>query len=212
MSNPFLGQPHPAQLAEPSAAPERDPVLGTQITSRGPQEPPRRVPVSSLPLVDAGDPTEMWLYQLHGGAGASTLQRLLAQYHGVDASICTNGWPYRDAATVYPTLLVARTHAVGVEAARAALTQWGSGQLPENVRLMGLLLVSDGPKVADHAALKALRGMAPAAWHIGWVEQWRHLTPNSAEHSCSVRIRMTLSAVIRALQAATWTSAASVTQ
>ncbi|CAI9411600.1 hypothetical protein AESSP_02683 [Aestuariimicrobium sp. T2.26MG-19.2B] len=159
-------------------------------------------------MVDPGHTADLWIYQLHGGTGASTLQELLRRYHGLDAHILANGWPHHPGGELAPTLAIARTHGAGVEAARQAMTQWGSGELPPTTRVMGLLLVSDGPKVVDRAALKALRAMSPAVWHLGWVDQWRTLTPQSSEHQCSIRIRMTLSSIIRALQPATWVNPA----
>lgn len=203
MSNPFLGRPQTA-VADDTVTVDRDALLGAHVVSHGPQQPPRRVPAGDLPLVNPGREADLWIYQLHGGAGSSTLQQLLRRDHGLDAHIVGGGWPHYPGEDLFPTLAIARTHGRGIEAAHHAMTQWGSGELPTTTRVMGLVLVSDGPKVVDRSELKALRAIAPAVWHIGWVDQWRTLTPESTEHQCSVRIRMTLSSIVRALQAATW--------
>jgi hypothetical protein len=71
-------------------------------------------------------------------------------------------------------VLLARTSATGLLAARAALRQWAAGDAP--VELAGLVLLADAPgrlpgPLRDLAALVA--GGAPRCWSIPWVEAWR---------------------------------------
>ncbi|MEK8104338.1 hypothetical protein NKG94_02740 [Micromonospora sp. M12] len=75
----------------------------------------------------------------HGGAGATTLTRLLG---GIDLG-CR--WP--DAALGEPArvMLVARTNAEGMRAAGRALNALREGRHPAGMRLVGLVLVADAP-------------------------------------------------------------------
>lgn len=126
-------------------------------------------PETEVPVVDAVDRlprrevpqgSDLWVLGVHGGAGESTLASWLG---GREAH---HAWP------VMPTLparvlLVARTHAAGLEAARRAVTEWGGSAVPCNVR--GLVLIADVPGPLPKllkAQVRQLSGAVPATWAL----------------------------------------------
>ncbi|WP_017558027.1 DUF6668 family protein [Nocardiopsis baichengensis] len=144
----------------------------------GPLEPQPLVPAPAgphLPHRQAPGPARLWWMGVHGGAGESTLAALSA-----DGAPAEHAWPVAGTGQ-HTVVLVARTHHHGLTRARQAATEWASGQVP--VRLLGLVLVPDGPgrtpkPLKELAALVA--GAVPRLWHIPWVEAWR-LAPASPE-------------------------------
>ena len=129
---------------------------------------------AALPRVTLapGAAARVWWVGAHGGAGESTLARLLA---GSRAS--GHAWPVTvpdTRETRPPVVLVARTHASGLRAAQAAATEWAAGLVP--VRLLGLVLIADAPgrtprALRDLAQLVA--GGVPTVWRLPWHEPWR---------------------------------------
>jgi hypothetical protein len=120
----------------------------------------------------AGATARVWWVGVHGGAGETTLARLLE-----GSSAAGHAWPVPAPSTRSDrpvVVLVARTHASGLRAAQAAATEWAAGDVP--VRLLGLVLVADAPgrlprPLRDFARLVA--GGVPAVWHLPWHEPWR---------------------------------------
>ena len=113
----------------------------------------------------------MWWVGAHGGAGESTLEDLFSGSRA--AGHC---WPMSEPeAEPADVVLVARTHARGLEAAQLAMRQWAFPGFVE-VRLLGLVLIADAPgrlprplrDLADH-----IKGGAPRTWWVPWVEAWR---------------------------------------
>ena len=105
----------------------------------------------------------------HGGAGATTLTRLLG---GTDLG-CR--WP--DAALGEPAtvLLVARTNAEGMGAAGRALNALREGRHPAGMRLVGLVLVADAPgrlPLPLARRIRVLRSIAPVH-RVPWMPSWR---------------------------------------
>ena len=113
----------------------------------------------------------VWLVGAHGGSGESVLASLVDGWAASDHS-----WPVSDLTSTCPVVLVARTHASGLQAAQLALRQWAGGGVDSSIQLLGLALVADAPgrlpralrDLASHVA-----GGAPRTWHISWVEEWR---------------------------------------
>lgn len=107
---------------------------------------------------------------LHGGAGTSTIAALLeGAGHdcgvGLDALIAVD----------VPLILVARTHARGLELARQAGQQWSSGGLAP-LDLLGMVLVADAPERSsdlERGAKRVRRGV-PNGWLLEWSEAFRH--------------------------------------
>lgn len=110
----------------------------------------------------------LWVVAAHGGAGATTVARLL------DAGDAGQVWPAPRSGAV-AAVVVARHHLSGLRAAQAAAIQWASGVIP-GVHLVGLVLVADSPvkqpkELADFQRL--VMGAFPAVWHVEYVPAWR---------------------------------------
>lgn len=85
----------------------------------------------------------------HGGAGETTIAswtggRAAGRRWPVSATWATPGNHPRPDGRAIDLVLVARTHARGLAAAREVLTQWAAGRLPAN-QLRGLVLIPDAP-------------------------------------------------------------------
>ena len=139
----------------------------------------------------AGAAARVWWVGVHGGAGESTLARLL------DGSRAAgHAWPVAPARGSRPAvLLVARTHASGLQAAQAAATEWAAGEVP--VRLLGLVLIADAPGRAPRPLrdlARLIAGGVPAVWRLPWHEPWRLGDPIDAS-SAPLAARSLLSAI-----------------
>ncbi|TWE07368.1 DUF6668 family protein [Rudaeicoccus suwonensis] len=188
------------RLANAPAAPvvadeplERDALLGSRVHVSGPASPTgwhgaaapqglARGPVAP------GTQDLIHVVGLHGGAGTSTVTALLGERAA-------------DAGTTVPVgehlvvLLVARTHAAGLAAIRTAGQAFTAGQL-QDVRLLGLVLVDDGPRISrDHQrAIKPLLGVLPMTWRFGWHEPLR-MTSTPAGTALPARVRRSMTEI-----------------
>lgn len=174
-SNPLTQAPpeEPVEVGE-----IRDDVLGDQVIVSGPQNPLPSVSAPAgaapWPRLQVEDHRLLTVAGLHGGAGASTVAAMLGE-QAFDAGV---GWPTAAGwVRPLPTLrvvVVARTHWVGLEAAEAFTQQWLAGELTDS-RLLGLVLVDDGPRLLEsqRRTVKRLLGKIPTGAHIPWVENWR---------------------------------------
>lgn len=142
------------------------PPLAPQ-TGRVPAPPPdARLPQRTVPR---GTVTAWWM-GAHGGAGETTLEQLLE-----GSRAARHAWPVaRTSAELPPVVLVARTSAHGLQAAKLAATEWAAGAVL--VELLGLVLIADAPgrlprPLKDLAQVVA--GGVPRVWRIPWVEAWR---------------------------------------
>lgn len=113
---------------------------------------------------DAG---ELWVLGVHGGSGESTVAAWLG------ARCAGHAWPVHSALTMR-VLLVARTHARGLAAARKAATEWASGS--PRVDLVGLVLIGDAPgrlpaQLRDES--HHLAGAVPQTWTIPFIRALR---------------------------------------
>jgi hypothetical protein len=200
--NPFI----PAGVPEPEVVEldEPDAVWNDALALRGPST-PAAVPGSHIeglvpwPTRNTLDRPRLTVIGLHGGAAATTLCSLLGEgaVDGEGAWPIFTGWdrPMPD----MPVLAVARTHHAGVAAASRFARLWGADQLHSS-RLLGIVMVDDGPKLTQQQRLVARRigQMTPHGWHIPWQEYWRHESPNAA--TVGGRLRRVL-ANIRSLAA-----------
>jgi hypothetical protein len=126
---------------------------------------------------------------LHGGAGATTVTRLLGSSAALDAERTV---PQHSVLERPRVLFVARTNGAGLAAARAAAQEWAAGDL-DDVDLLGLVLVADGPRLSKtlRAQALAVAGLTPRCWRIEWREDWREqATPDLDVRS--VRLRRVL--------------------
>lgn len=182
------------QVRPEPAAPNPFRSVPTQVPPTGPAEPEEAATLAHGPVLPPGAPGlptggvlvvegelgdgTVAVVGLHGGAGTTSVQRILAR-----AASGPGGLAFEDAprTLVVPrtgaALFVARTSGVGLERAHAAAREWGSGAIP-GLALLGLVLVADRPKPAPElaAGIKRVARMYPRTWHMPWVPSW-HLSP-----------------------------------
>ncbi|MFH8470978.1 DUF6668 family protein [Streptomyces sp. NPDC017991] len=105
----------------------------------------------------------------HGGAGATSLARALG---GADVGI---RWP--DAARGEPNriLVVARTHAAGIQAASSVLNSLRTGSHPARLELVAVVLVADAPGRLPLQLARRVRVLRSAVriHRIPWIPSWR---------------------------------------
>lgn len=174
----------PVEVQSPEPPDITDQLLGEAVALTGPQQPllvdslPEAV--AAWPRVEVTDHRLITVAGLHGGAGASTV----AQLFGEDAVDAGQGWPVAAGwSRPLPRLnvvVVARTHRTGLQAAEQFAGQWAAGELSES-RLLGLVLVDDGPKLLDAQSrqVKRLLKLTPRGARIPWNEQWRLAAPDA---------------------------------
>lgn len=111
-----------------------------------------------------------WLVGAHGGAGVSTLARLL-EWGDAERS-----WPVPAVpGEVLEVWVVARTHGAGITAAQDAAVAWASGRMP-GVELGGIVWVPDAPKKLSRVLREQkvhVSGAFPTSVTLPWVEGWR---------------------------------------
>ncbi|NKQ28548.1 DUF6668 family protein [Streptomyces galbus] len=138
---------------------------GPEIWLRGPVAPPEPGAYETAP--HARVPHRFSWLAAHGGAGATTLARV---YGGHD---CGRDWPAPgDPASV---LLVARTHAYGIEAALRTLEVYRRGQAPRGLALDAVVLVADAPGRLPRPLAQGVRLLESvvAVHRVPWVHAWR---------------------------------------
>jgi len=179
----------PVRTEEPLGV---DELLGDAVRATGPAQPTGwhgpEAP-QGLPRVFAAATDHVQVVGLHGGAGVSTVSRLLGGQHATDAGVKV---PMGGRHVV---LLVARTHAAGLAAVRRAGQAWAA-HLLDDVELLGLVLVDDGPRMSreQQRQVKGLLAVFPATWRVGWHEPWRVVT-DPATDELPARIRRTVTEI-----------------
>ncbi|MEU7055080.1 DUF6668 family protein [Streptomyces sp. NPDC046197] len=103
----------------------------------------------------------------HGGAGTTTLA---AVYGGHD---CGRGWPGPGAPQ--SVLLVARTHAAGLNAVTRALEAFRRGGAPPGLDLDSVVLVADAPGRLPRQLVQQLKPIESVVdvHRVPWVPAWR---------------------------------------
>ncbi|MBQ1027863.1 hypothetical protein [Micromonospora sp. C95] len=105
----------------------------------------------------------------HGGAGATTLTRLLG---GTDIG-CR--WPDPALAEPAQVMLVGRTNLDGLRAVSRALHAMREGRHPAGMRLLGVVLIADAPGRLPSPLLgriRLLRSIAPVH-RLPWIPSYR---------------------------------------
>lgn len=150
-----------------------------------PAVPVLHLPGGALPGLDRTGPVAVQVCGVHGGAGASTVAAILGQA-GLDCGVDLAG--VHD--LVVPVLLVARTHAHGLDLVRRAAQQWAAGDLAQ-VRVLGVVLVDDAPRPARalQAQLRTAQRVLPYSWRLAWSEDLRTspAPPGAADLSAGAR-------------------------
>lgn len=177
MQNPWITRVQQAPEAAEVTAVPLVPATGPLTPQAGVTAPDL---VDQLPMRRHGAPARLWMVGVHGGAGESTLAALIP-----GSQAAGHAWPHLQANSYVATrvVLVARSNATGLEAARKAATHWASGALTD-ITLLGLVIVADAPgrlpkplrHLADHVA-----GASPRTWRMPWVEAWRLGEPITAD-------------------------------
>jgi hypothetical protein len=105
----------------------------------------------------------------HGGAGASTLA---AVFGGIDVG---RAWPRTDQGEPESILLVARTHAAGLQAVSHVLDLFRRGEQPPGLALVAVVLVADAPGRLPRQLLQRIKviGSAIDVHRVPWVPAWR---------------------------------------
>ena len=183
--NAMTEVPAPAEFApKTSRKLQEDPGTSQLLAAPGPQGPQPGIPAAPGPRMGTCPAPVGYLYVagVHGGAGETTVAtwaaaRATAGRWPVGATWSTTGQPSPDGSVV-DVVLVARTHAAGLTAARTALTHWATGALPP-ARLHGLVLIPDAPGRLRKPLLElahVVAGGAPRAWLLPWLDHLRLLT------------------------------------
>lgn len=170
-ANVFL--PVPAEQADEEGEDDRRPVMHAgppaPTGAPAPADPVLLVPDRFMIRTLSPEVT-VQLVGLHGGAGTSTMASLLGS-EAVDCGKSLSGL----ADPTIPVVLVARTHAKGLNLVRRAANQWASGGL-EEIRLLGVVFVDDAPNLSKLLArdLRSAERALPHSWRLEWSEDIRH--------------------------------------
>ncbi|MDF3301933.1 DUF6668 family protein [Streptomyces tropicalis] len=141
---------------------------GPEIWIRGP------VPGSGVPEPVPGrtpgcavTPRRFSWVATHGGAGTTTLA---AVYGGHD---CGRDWPGPDAPP--SVLLVARTHASGLDSVARGVEAFRRGVAPAGLDLDAVVLVADAPGRLPRPLAQRVKGLESVidVYRVPWVPAWR---------------------------------------
>lgn len=138
-------------------------LRGPEIWIRGPVAAPDPAP----PYASAATPRRFSWVATHGGAGTSTLA---AVYGGHDSG---RAWP---AAGDPPSvLLVARTHATGLESVLRTLEVFRRGEAPQGLDLDAVVLVADAPGRLPRPLAQRVKVIESVidVYRVPWVTDWR---------------------------------------
>jgi len=177
MTRAILRRRRPSVHPEPRTSSHTANVGWTpQVGALSPPPVDCRIPEWADPVrADLGGPDTdwtsacWWWLGVHGGAGVSTLAAMAPG--GADAH---RRWPDPAKGGPLPVVLVARSHAQGLARARAAARQWAAADVPEGLRLAGLVLVAAGPgRLPGHLVdqVRLLRAVVPALWSVPWMPE-----------------------------------------
>lgn len=200
-ANPWLAATNRSTTVavDPEPSIEWDDVLGGELSVLGPQH-PLGIPFDhgqDLPRSpDSATDSRLHVVGAHGGAGTTTVSRLLGPAVAVDAGRLIPGSRW----LTPHVLLVARTNGAGFEAVSTIARAWAAGRL-DDISLLGLVLVADGPKLTKHLRQEASRvaRMTPRCWKISWREDWREVATPTLD-PLNRRIHGTVNDIIKRTQ------------
>jgi hypothetical protein len=128
-------------------------------------KPPSEPPASR----DQDEPCPVFVVGTHGGAGTSTVARLLnALDSGCD-------WPEAPYGVRVNVVLTARTSATGLMAASRTLAGYCAHGYPEFAHLAGFVLVADAPGRLPKELNRRITILSSATmvYRLPWVREWR---------------------------------------
>jgi len=158
-----MGPPSAAERAVgAAAAPARAGAVAVAIAGAGRTTATQvRAPRPKLRLVETRPEPGRWVWQgAHGGAGVTTLARALG---GLEAS--------REAAGSLPRVVVARTHAAGLERAQQVAAELDAAEGGGVTPVLGLVLVPDAPGRLP-PALQDLAHVVVGGYPRWWALRW----------------------------------------
>lgn len=162
--NPFVPEPESQEVEEKL---EADQILGDRVEQRGVKNPAQFAQATppKKPVMPQITQDSVWVIPAHGGAGATTISELLGDQF-IDGSFVEPIWMAQG-------VVVAQTHARGLEAARDLMLSAAEGLVPWTP--VGLVLIHDTPKISDarRRLAKTVMGMYPVAWTLPFVPAWR---------------------------------------
>lgn len=140
---------------------------GPEIWIRGPVAAPEAQAAPPPPAAARATARRFSWVGLHGGAGVSTLA---AVYGGHDGG---RVWP--GPADPQSVLLVARTHAAGLDAVVPATEVFRRGQAPRGLDLDAVVLVADAPGRLPRPLAHRIRVLESLidVYRVPWVPEWR---------------------------------------
>lgn len=167
---------------EPAVPQVRDDLKTASLPKlTGPSQPQKGITAPDaadrLPRCRMAASSTLWVIGVHGGAGETTVSRLIPGSRPTQ-----HAWPETEPpAPVAHALLVCRSDRHGLEMARKALIEWASPLSPR-LELLGLAVLADAPGKLPRSLqdlLGIIGGGAPRLWFLPWVEAWRtnHVDP-----------------------------------
>ncbi len=135
----------------------------------------RRAPIWDRPIPSAGRAPLVWLLGAHGGAGVTTLERLLAP-----AADCERKWPaVLDRESPY-VAVVARETISGLGHAHDRLRQHHAG-FGGPSEVIGLITVAArpgrmAPEIRRYRDI--VSALTPHIWRVQWQEEWTLVEPH----------------------------------
>jgi hypothetical protein len=120
-----------------------------------------------MPYASTAAPRRFSWVCTHGGAGGSTLA---AVYGGHD---CGRAWP--GAGDPPSVLLVARTHAAGLDSVLRTLEVFRRGEAPRGLDLDAVVLVADAPGRLPRPLVQRVKVIESVVdvYRVPWVTDWR---------------------------------------
>ncbi|MFI6807595.1 DUF6668 family protein [Streptomyces luteogriseus] len=156
---------------------------GPEIWLRGPVTTPEPVPPEPA-HAHAAARRFSWV-GTHGGAGVTTLA---AVYGGHD---CGRSWPGPgDPPSV---LLVARTHAAGLDTVAGVVELFRHGRAPHGLDLDAVVLVADAPGRLPRPLAQRVRALESVidVYRVPWVPSWRLGEPGHPPRETGALARLT---------------------
>ena len=161
-------------MSVPSAVPAgpqswvRGPTRSVRVAA-GPTAAPTVEPAETTAPPSTHHDTGISWVGAHGGAGASTLASLLG---GADVG---RRWPDPTCGEPGRMVLLARTHAAGLQAAGRVLESLQKGQHPPGLELVAVALIADAPGRLPMSLSRRVRVLCSAVrtYRVPWVASWR---------------------------------------
>lgn len=134
-------------------------------------------PVPAIPTTGSSPSWSSWWWLgAHGGAGATSLERVSRAQGSPWGRDAFRRWPNPTYESSPLVVVVCRSHATGLEWARDLARQHASGLTPPGTRPLGLVVLADAPgslprRLRDFE--RSVVGGYERAWYVPWMTEWR---------------------------------------